>query len=162
VWRMPNAAQARYQSTGVGMQTRAGGHGAKLPRRAEQAIVALLTHRSVPEAARKIDVRPQTLRLWLEGPSFEAQYAEAACEVYGPRSPSSLHQRLQRLRSRLQQAGGQRAIRRLILVHSVDGRAAGCSVAGPDGRRRWWHPPEGFRKDDLVEVDKSPLPEVAA
>jgi hypothetical protein len=75
---------------------------------------------------------------------------------------SSLHQRLLRLRSHLQQVGGQCAIRRLIFVHSVDGRAAGSSVAGPDGRRRWWDPPEGFRKDDLVEEDKSPLPEVAA
>jgi hypothetical protein len=26
-------------------------------------------------------------------------------------------------------------------------------VAGPDGRRRWWDPPEGFKKDDLVKDD---------
>jgi hypothetical protein len=75
---------------------------------------------------------------------------------------SSLHERLQRIKSRLHQASGQRAIRRMILVHSADGRAVGSSVAGPDGRHRWWDPPPGYKRDDLVEEDKRPLLDMVA
>jgi transposase-like protein len=82
--RLIIAAQLRCQSTGVGMKARTGGHGAKLPRRAEQAIVALLAQRSVADAARTVGIRPHTLRLWMQGPAFEAKHAESACEVYGP------------------------------------------------------------------------------
>ncbi|MGA2716064.1 MAG: hypothetical protein ABSG41_23445 [Bryobacteraceae bacterium] len=231
--RMIRATRSRCRSTGAGLKARPPGHGAKRPRREEQAIVALLAHRSVAEAARTLDIKPQTLRLWMQDPAFNAKYAEAACAVYGPAMSlaqqhhgdavviiknlsvdpavpeetrfqaaiyragalranviahlesrlsgmepgsttgepqvvsqaidSSLHERLQQIKSRLQQASGQRAIRRMILVHSADGRAAGSSVAGPDGRHRWWDPPEGYKKDDLVkddsrEGDKSPVP----
>jgi transposase-like protein len=235
--RMIKAAGARRQSKGVSPEAQTRGHGAKLPRRAEQAIVALLAQRSVAEAARTVDLQPQTLRLWMQDPTFNAKYAEAACAVYGPAMRlaqqhlgdavlvirnasvdvavpeetrlkaaiyragalranviahlesrlsgmepggagtgeaqvtsqaigSSLHQRLQKIRSRLEQASGRNAIRRMILVHSVDGRATGTSVAGPDGRQRWWDPPEGYKKDDLVGEDKredpGPLQDEAA
>ena len=230
--RMIRAAQSRCRSTSAGLKARPLGHGAKRPCREEQAIVALLAQRSVAEAARTLDVKPQTLRLWMQDPAFNARYAKAACAVYGPSMSlaqqhlgdavviiknfsvdsavpeetrfqaaiyraaalranviahlesrlswmepgsttgepqvvsqaidSSLHERLRQIKSRLQQASGQSAIRRMIFVHSVDGRAAGSSVAGPDGRHRWWDPPEGFKKDDLVEEDKSPLRDVVA
>ncbi|MGA2717238.1 MAG: hypothetical protein ABSG41_29520 [Bryobacteraceae bacterium] len=227
------AAQARCPSAGGDGKARTTGHGAKLPRRAEQAIAALLAHRSVAEAGRAIGIKAATLRRWLEDPAFIVKYAAAACAVFGPamrlaqqregdavlliknlsidpavpeetrleatmyraglvranvianlesrlsgmepagaetgekrvRSQgigSGLHQRLQKIKSRLRHAGGQSRIRRIILVHAVDGRAAGSSVAGPDGRHRWWYPPEGYKKDDLVkddflEEDKSPV-----
>jgi hypothetical protein len=38
------------------------GHGAKFPRKREEAIAALLTRPSVEEAARMIKVEPKTLR----------------------------------------------------------------------------------------------------
>jgi hypothetical protein len=38
------------------------GHGAKLPRKQEAAIAALMIHRSVEEAAKSISVNPNTLR----------------------------------------------------------------------------------------------------
>jgi hypothetical protein len=82
--RLIKVARARCRSTGVGLKARTAGHGAKLPRRWEQAIVALLAKRSVAAAARTVNVQPQTLRLWMEDPAFMAKYAEAACAVYGP------------------------------------------------------------------------------
>ena len=72
------AAQARGQPAGAAGKTRTAGHGAKLPRRMEQAITALLGQPSVAEAARTIGVKPATLRLWMENPAFIARYAEAA------------------------------------------------------------------------------------
>jgi transposase-like protein len=226
------SSQLLCQSAGVDGKARTSGHGAKLPRRAEQAIVALLGHRSVAEAARATGISAATLRRWLEDPAFEAKYAAAACAVFGPamrlaqqregdavlliknfsidpavpeetrlkaviyraglvkanmianlesrlsgmepagpdtgEAPGrsqvigpSLHQRLQQIKSRLLHAGGQSGIRRIILVHAVDGRAAGSSVAGPDGRHRWWDPPEGYKKDDLVKDDSAEMPEAA-
>jgi len=77
------AAQARRPSAPNDGKARTPGHGAKLPRRAEQAVAALLAHRSIAEAARNLDIKPQTLRLWLEDPTF-AKYAAAACAVFGP------------------------------------------------------------------------------
>ena len=234
---MIKAALGRNPSTGIGLMARGAGHGAKLPRREEQAIVALLAHRSVAEAARSIGITPATLRLWMQGPAFKARYAEAVCEVYGatmrlvhqhlgdaavvirnisldvevpeqtrlkaaiyrvdalttetvahlesrvsgmepggadagePELPSQvigsdLHRRLHQIKCRLQEACRKRAPRRIILVHAIDGRAAGTSVVGPDGRQRWLEPPEGFKKDDPVEVaaqeDERPLPDLAA
>jgi transposase-like protein len=230
---MIKAAQGRSHSTGIGLMAGSAGHGAKLPRRAEQAIVALLEQRSVAEAARAVGIKPPTLRLWLQDPAFKARYAEAACDVYGPamrlvhqhlgdavvviRNLSvdtavpeqtrlkaasyragafttdtiahlesrlsgmepgdagtgepevtsqaigrDLHQRLQQIKSRLQQACGNRAARRITLVHAIDGRAAGTSAVGPDGRQRWLEPPEGFKKDDLVGEEQKPLLDLAA
>lgn len=53
------------------------GHGAKLGHKKEQAIVALLTHRSIEEAARAIGISPNTLLRWLKDPDFDSAYREA-------------------------------------------------------------------------------------
>jgi transposase-like protein len=53
------------------------GHGAKLPRKQEAAIAALLSHRSIEEAANSIGVSPNTLRRWLEIPHFKEAYLQA-------------------------------------------------------------------------------------
>jgi hypothetical protein len=227
------SSPAGYQSVGVDGKVQTAGHGAKLPRRAEQAIAALLGHRRVAEAARATGISAATLRLWLANPAFIAKYAAAACAVFGPamrlaqqregdavlviknlstdpavpeetrleaviyraglvranvianlesrvsgmepagadnsEAPvrslvigSGLHRRLQQIKSRLLHAGGQSGIRRILLVHAVDGRATGSSVAGPDGRHRWWDPPEGYKKDDLVKDDSAEMQDVAA
>ena len=62
------AAQARRPSAGNDGKAWTPGHGAKLPRRAEQAVAALLAHRSIAEAARAKGFKAATLRLWLEDP----------------------------------------------------------------------------------------------
>jgi transposase-like protein len=53
------------------------GHGAKFGRKKEEAIVALLSSRSVEEAAQKIGVNPNTLLRWLKEPEFNVAYLAA-------------------------------------------------------------------------------------
>jgi hypothetical protein len=59
------------------------GHGAKFDHKKEQAIVALLSHRSVEEAARAVDISPNTLLRWTKEPKFEVAYREARRTVFG-------------------------------------------------------------------------------
>ena len=70
------------------------GHGAKFGRKKDQAIAALLSHKSVEDAARAIDVNPNTLLRWLEIPEFRNAYLKARREV--------VHQAV----ARMQQATG--------------------------------------------------------
>lgn len=51
--------------------------GANLDLKQEEAIIALLTHRNVEEAARAIDVAPSTLFRWMKEPEFDRAYREA-------------------------------------------------------------------------------------
>jgi hypothetical protein len=53
------------------------GHGAKFGRKKEEAIVALLAHRTIEEAARAINISPKTLLRWQKEPDFEAAYRAA-------------------------------------------------------------------------------------
>ncbi len=53
------------------------GHGSKFGRKKEEAIAALLTQRSVEEAARVAGIGTQTLHRWLKLPEFQAAYREA-------------------------------------------------------------------------------------
>jgi hypothetical protein len=53
------------------------GHGAKFGRKKEDVIVALLTHRSIDEAAKSIGIGTQTLLRWLKVPEFDATYRQA-------------------------------------------------------------------------------------
>ena len=57
------------------------GHGAKFPRKLEEAIAALLTRPSVDEAARTIGVEPKTLRRWMRVPEFQASYLRVRREA---------------------------------------------------------------------------------
>jgi hypothetical protein len=50
------------------------GHGAKFGRKKEDAIVALLSHRTIEEAAKSIDVAEKTLLRWLKEPDFDSAY----------------------------------------------------------------------------------------
>jgi hypothetical protein len=70
------------------------GHGAKFGRKKEEAIAALLSHRSVEEAARAIQIDPNTLLRWLQVPAFRKAYLKARREV------------VQQAIARLQQAAG--------------------------------------------------------
>jgi hypothetical protein len=53
------------------------GHGAKFGRKKEEAIVALLTHRSIEEAARSLNIATKTLLRWMKEPDFDAAYRAA-------------------------------------------------------------------------------------
>jgi hypothetical protein len=53
------------------------GHGAKFGRKQEEAIVALLTHRTIEEAAHSVKVSTKTLLRWQKEPEFLAAYLAA-------------------------------------------------------------------------------------
>jgi hypothetical protein len=53
------------------------GHGAKYAHKMEQAITALLSRRSVEEAARATGISVNTLQRWRKQPEFEATLREA-------------------------------------------------------------------------------------
>jgi hypothetical protein len=53
------------------------GHGAKFGRKKEEAIVALLSHRTLEEAARAVGVAPNTLLRWQQDAEFNKAYREA-------------------------------------------------------------------------------------
>lgn len=53
------------------------GHGAKFGRKKEEAVAALLIHRSIEEAAKSIGIGTQTLLRWLKIPEFDAAYRQA-------------------------------------------------------------------------------------
>jgi hypothetical protein len=50
---------------------------AKLGCKKEEAIVALLSHRTIEDAARACNKRPRTLFRWLNEPDFRAAYQQA-------------------------------------------------------------------------------------
>jgi hypothetical protein len=58
------------------------GHGAKFGHKKEQAIAALLSHRSVEAAADAIGINANTLLRWTKEPEFAAAYREARLTVF--------------------------------------------------------------------------------
>src|ERR1700744_4645695 len=57
--------------------------GAKFTRKREEAIAALLTHRSIEEAAKSIGVGTQMRLRWLKVPEFQPAYRDARRAAYG-------------------------------------------------------------------------------
>ena len=53
------------------------GHGEKFGRKKEEAIAALLSQRSVEDAARAVGIGTRTLLRWLQVPEFKAAYRDA-------------------------------------------------------------------------------------
>lgn len=66
------------------------GHGAKFGRKKEDAIVALLTNRTVEEAARVVGVSTKTLMRWMKEPEFDTAYRAAKRAAFG-QSIARLH-----------------------------------------------------------------------
>jgi transposase-like protein len=58
------------------------GHGSKFGRKKEEAIAALLTQRSVEDAARSVGIAPATLWRWLKQPEFQAAYRQARRDAF--------------------------------------------------------------------------------
>jgi transposase-like protein len=59
------------------------GHGTKFGRKKEEAIAALLSERTIEEAARACGMSPKTLLRWLKVPEFKAAYLEARGQALG-------------------------------------------------------------------------------
>jgi hypothetical protein len=70
------------------------GHGQKLARKQEAAIAALLSQRTVEDAARVAGIGTRTLFRWLELREFREAYLQARRQAFGQAS------------ARLQQATG--------------------------------------------------------
>jgi hypothetical protein len=49
----------------------------------EEAIIALLTNRSVEDAARAVKIAPRTLYRWLNEPEFDKAYRKARRSAFG-------------------------------------------------------------------------------
>ena len=80
------------------------GHGTKFPRRKEAAIAALLSERSLQDAARVADVGVTTLLRWLKIPEFRDEWLRARREVVAQAT------------ARLQQATGAACVTILKLM----------------------------------------------
>jgi hypothetical protein len=208
------------ESEGAPAKAPGTGHGARSARKRKQAIPALLTQRTLADAARVTGYSVQTLCRWMNQPVFAAELAAAARAAWGeammivrrqlPQAitlqknfmvdpavpdaihlqalscvlretkadqnaalrerlakltgaddepaaraktvPRSLYRKVQRLKDGLRQATGPVVIAP-VFMHAVDGRPAGTSVRGPDGRRVWLDPPPGCRAGELVEEE---------
>ena len=88
------------------------GHGAKFGRKKDEAIAALLSERSIEEAARACSMSAKTLLHWLKMPEFRADYVEARGQV------------LSQSNARLQQATGAAVTTLLKVMVSPDAAAA--------------------------------------
>ena len=59
------------------------GHGAKLGRKQEEAIAALLSQPNVDQAARVAGIGARTLWRWMKEPEFDAAYQAAKRAAFG-------------------------------------------------------------------------------
>ena len=57
------------------------GHGPRFEQKMEPAIAALLSHRSVEDAARAVGISVNTLRRWMQVPEFQAACREARRKI---------------------------------------------------------------------------------
>jgi hypothetical protein len=88
------------------------GHGQKLGRKQEAAIAALLSQRTIEDAARIAGIGARTLFRWLELPEFGEAYLQARRQAFGQTS------------ARLQQATGAAVSVLLTLMLDVKAPAA--------------------------------------
>jgi len=59
------------------------GHGTRFGRKQEDAIVALLTHRNIEEAAGAVGISSKTLLRWMKDPEFDTAYRAARRKAFG-------------------------------------------------------------------------------
>jgi hypothetical protein len=59
------------------------GHGAKIQRKQEEAVAALLSQRSVEDTARVAGIGTRTLLRWMKLPEFQTAYREARRAAFG-------------------------------------------------------------------------------
>jgi hypothetical protein len=58
------------------------GHGTKFGRKKEEAIAALLTQRTIEEAAKATGITSNTLLKWMKEPEFRTEFREARREAF--------------------------------------------------------------------------------
>lgn len=58
------------------------GHGARFDHKMEQAVAALLSHRSIEDAAREVGISRNTLVRWMKEPEFQAECREARRAIF--------------------------------------------------------------------------------
>jgi hypothetical protein len=88
------------------------GHGTKFGRKKEEAIAALLSQRTIEDAARVAKVGTNTLLRWLQVPEFREAYRRARREA------------VQQAVARLQQATGAAGVTILKLMTDANAPAA--------------------------------------
>jgi transposase-like protein len=91
----------------------------KCGRKKEEAIAALLSQRSVDDAARSVKVTPRTLYRWMKEPEFDAAYRDARRAAFGQSV------------ARLQQASGA-AVSTLLKVMVDPSTPASTKVRAAD------------------------------
>jgi len=73
----------------------------------------------------------------------------------------NLRRRMERVESRALQAATIQGIR-IVFCHARDGRPAGISVYGLEGRLVWLEPPVGCREGEWVDETGQSVPDRAA
>src|SRR5437762_364452 len=121
------------------------GHGSKFSRKKEAAIAALLTQRSIEEAARTAGIGKQTLKRWLKMPAFQAAFLEARRAVYSQSN------------ARLQQASSA-AVATLCKIMVDPSAPASARVRAAD--RILEHGKQGIETED-IEVRLAALEQAA-
>ncbi|MGA7410354.1 MAG: hypothetical protein WBW33_07700 [Bryobacteraceae bacterium] len=58
------------------------GHGEKYTRKKEEAIAALMTQRTIEDAARTAGISTRALMRWLQKPEFQTAYRDARREAF--------------------------------------------------------------------------------
>jgi len=58
------------------------GHGSKFPSKFEEAVLALLTHRKIEDAAAAVGISTKTMKNWMKQPEFEVAKQKAIREMY--------------------------------------------------------------------------------
>jgi hypothetical protein len=64
------------------------------------------------------------------------------------------YRRLERLEASVL-AATRLPVYKTVYAHLRDGKPAGSSVIGPDGRHVWWEPPEGCKEGEPVEDSRN-------
>jgi transposase-like protein len=95
------------------------GHGAKFGRKKEEAIAALLSQRSIEDAARTSGIGTTTLLRWMQMPEFDADYRKARRAAFSQAG------------ARLQQASGP-AVSTLLKVMVDPATPAASRVRAAD------------------------------
>ena len=110
------------------------GHGAKFSRKKEAAINALVTQRTIGEAARVAGIGTQTLHRWLKLPEFQAAYREARRSTFGQST------------ARMQQASGAAAS---TLIKTMIDPTVPASIRIRAAQSILEHGRHGFEMEDL-------------
>ena len=77
---MSTATAKKQQTEPTKFKSR--GHGDKRPHKQQAAIIALLSHRTIPEAAKAVEISEVTLWRWLQEDEFRAKYREAQATIF--------------------------------------------------------------------------------